>query len=49
MSRSLIVCSSADRREHGGSCVEGQLIGMTEWTFPHPEPEAGREVPCPRR
>ena len=38
-----------DREEPGGSCAEGQLIGMTEWTLPHPEPEATGEVPCPQR
>jgi hypothetical protein len=28
--------------------MEGQLIGMTEWALPLPEPEALSEVPCPR-
>ena len=41
--------TSADREEPGRSCADGQLIGMTEWTLPHPEPEANGEVPCPRR
>jgi hypothetical protein len=38
-----------DHEEPGGSCADGQLIGMTEWTLPHPEPEAASEAPCPRR
>jgi hypothetical protein len=48
MTPSAIVCSSADRKESGGSCAEGQLIGMGEWTVPQPELEAGNEGPCPR-
>ncbi|MDQ1515263.1 MAG: hypothetical protein QOE80_1093 [Actinomycetota bacterium] len=39
---------SADREVPGGSCAEGQLIGMTEWALPQPELEADGEVPCPR-
>jgi hypothetical protein len=38
-----------DREEPVGSCADGQLIGMTEWALPHPDPEADGEVPCPRR
>jgi hypothetical protein len=49
MTRSAVVCSSAHREESGGSCAEGQLIGMTEWTLPFPGPAAPSEVPCPRR
>ena len=41
--------SRTDREEPGGSCADGQLIGMTEWTLPHPEPEANDEASCPRR
>ena len=41
--------TSAEREEPGGSCANGQLIGMTEWTFPQPEPETPGEAPCPRR
>ena len=39
----------ADRDGPGGSCSDGQLIGMTEWALPHPEPEAASEAPCPQR
>jgi hypothetical protein len=41
--------TGTDREEPGGSCADGQLIGMTEWTLPHSEPEAISEVQCPRR
>ena len=41
--------TSTDRDDAGGSCADGQLIGMTEWTFPHPEAEAASEVPGPQR
>jgi hypothetical protein len=38
-----------DGDDPGGSCADGQLIGMTEWTLPDPETQASSEVPCPRR
>ena len=41
--------TGTERDEPGGSCADGQLIGMTEWTLPHPEPEATGETSCPRR
>jgi hypothetical protein len=41
--------TGADREEPGGSCADGQLIGMTEWTLPHPEHETASEMPCPQR
>ena len=41
--------SRTEREDPAGSCADGQLIGMTEWTLPHPEPEATGETPCRRR
>jgi hypothetical protein len=41
--------TGSDREEPGGSCADGQLIGMTEWTLPHTEPAAAGEAPCPQR
>ena len=41
--------TGTNREEPGGSCADGQLIGMTDWTLPLPEPEAASEVPCPQR
>ena len=45
---SVVARRSDDREAPGGSCAEGQLIGITEWALALPEPEAGSEVPCPR-
>ena len=40
MTCAVAIRPSPDPEEAGGSCAEGQLIGMTEWALPHPEPEA---------
>jgi len=41
--------TGTNREEPSGSCADGQLIGMTEWTLPQPEPATPGEVPCPQR
>jgi hypothetical protein len=45
---SVVERPSADRETPGGFRADAQLIGMTEWVLPLPEPEALSEVPCPR-
>ena len=40
--------TGTDCEDRGGSCAEGQLIGMTEWRLPEPEPTPVSEIPCPR-
>ena len=40
-----MICSALERPSAGreaprGSCADGELIGMTEWALPLPEPEA---------
>ena len=43
-----VVRRPADREHPAAPAPAGQLIAMTEWTLPRPEPETGGEVPCPR-
>jgi len=37
---SVVARRSVDREAPGGSCAVGQLIDMTEWGAPPPEPTA---------